>query len=79
MKTLTGVIHGHTIHLHNPPPLAEGAEVEIVIRTSRPKRPLGEGFIRTEGALANDPDWDGIMDEIQQSRHLERLPHGDPR
>ena len=74
MKTLTGVIHGHTIHLHNPPLLVEGAEVEIVIRTTRPKRPPGAGFVRTEGALANDPDWDGIMDEIQQSRHVERQP-----
>ncbi len=78
MKTLTGVIHGHTIHLHNPPPLAEEAEVEIVIRASRLKRVSGEGFVRTEGALANDPDGDEIMDEFQQSRHVERQPQGAP-
>ena len=78
MRTLTGVIHGNTIHLHNPPPLVEGAEVEIVIRTSRPKRAPGEGFLRTEGALIDDPDWDGIMEEIQRSRHEERQPQGDP-
>ena len=78
MKTMTGVVHGNTIHLDSPPPLAEGAEVEIVIRSARPKRSPGEGFLRTEGALADDQDWDGIMNEIQQSRHDERQPQGEP-
>jgi hypothetical protein len=28
----------------------------------------GSGFLRTEGALANDDQWDAIMAEIHQSR-----------
>lgn len=77
MKTLTGVIHGNTIQLHDAPPLAEGAEVEIVIRSPRPQRTPGEGLLRTEGALSDDADWDGIMDEIQLSRHEERSSQGE--
>ena len=56
--------------------LAEGSEVETVIRPSRPQRTPGEGFVRTEGALADDQDWDGIMNEIQHLRHEERQPQG---
>ena len=56
--------------------LAEGSEVENAIRSARPKRSPGEGFVRTEGALADDRDWDGIMNEIQLLRHEEREPQG---
>jgi len=68
MKTVTGIIHGKTIELTDAPNFADGAEVEIVIRPSRPKRQPGEGFLRTEGALADDTVWDGIMEEIQHAR-----------
>ncbi len=34
----------------------------------------GEGFLRTEGALADDAGWDSIMEEINQARKLERRP-----
>ena len=78
MKTLTGVIHGNTIQLDAVPPLAEGAEVEIVIRSPRAKRIPGEGLLRTEGALLDDTDWDGIMDEIHQLRHEERSLQSEP-
>jgi hypothetical protein len=37
----------------------------------------GEGFLRTEGALADDPEWDSIMEEIHQARKVERRPQGD--
>jgi hypothetical protein len=77
MKTLTGIIHGKTIELNDIPNVADGAEVEVVIRVSRPKRQPGEAFSRTEGALANDVAWDAIMDEVQQARHIERTPHGE--
>jgi hypothetical protein len=68
MKPLTGVIHGTTIQLDGPPEYADGVAVEIVLRPVR----AGEGFLRTEGALKDDPHWDAIMEEIQQSRKLER-------
>jgi hypothetical protein len=77
MKTLTGVIHGKTIELMDVPNCPDGAVVEVVIRPSRSARQPGEGFLRTEGALADDTAWDEIMHDIQQARHLERQPQGD--
>lgn len=73
-KTLHGVIHGKTIELADALPFDEGAEVEIQVRAIRPTRKPGEGFLRTEGALADDTEWDAIMEEVQQSRTLERRP-----
>jgi hypothetical protein len=75
MKTLHGTIHGTTIKLNEDPGLAEGQEVEIQLNPSgqTPRIP-GEGFLRTEGALADDVEWDAVMEEIHQARKLERRP-----
>ena len=32
-------------------------------------RKPGEGFLRTEGALADDKEWDAIIAEIYQERN----------
>jgi hypothetical protein len=32
------------------------------------QRSPGSGFLRTEGALAEDDQWDAIMEEIHQAR-----------
>jgi hypothetical protein len=34
----------------------------------------GDGFRRTEGALADDEEWAGIMEEIYNARKLDRRP-----
>ena len=70
-KTIHGIVHGKNIELDERPGVAEGEEVEVTIRTiSDPAiRPRGEGFRRTEGALAGDTEWDAIMNEIYQSRN----------
>ena len=75
-KTIHGIVHGKNIELDEEPGVAEGEEVEVTIRTiSDPVvRTSGEGFRRTEGALADDTEWDAIMDEIYQSRKQERRP-----
>lgn len=74
-KTLHGKVHGKTIELDEDPGIAEGQEVEVqmkvVVRSARKTR---EGFLRTEGALADDTEWDAIMEEIHQARKLERRP-----
>jgi hypothetical protein len=68
-RTLQGVIHGATIQLAEDLGLSEGQRVEVIVKTvDSAHRQSGEGFLRTEGALADDPDWDGIMEEIDQSR-----------
>ena len=74
-KTLHGVIHGKTIELSDDPGLADGEAVKIVMQSIKPSlEKTGAGLRRCEGALADDPYWDGIMDEIQQSRKIERRP-----
>ena len=74
-KTLHGKVHGKTIELDEDLGVEEGQEVEIQVKII-PKKPRmsGEGFIRTEGALADDTEWDAIMEEIYQARKLDRRP-----
>ncbi|MHB8898623.1 MAG: hypothetical protein ACYC6Y_07740 [Thermoguttaceae bacterium] len=75
-KTFHGIVRGRTIELNEDLDADDGQEVEITVRTLLPattRRP-GEGLLRTEGALADDPEWDSIMDEIYQARKLERRP-----
>jgi len=67
---LHGKVRGHTIELTENLGLADGQEVEISVRTIpaiEPHKP-GEGLLRTEGALADDPYWDKIMEEIYHER-----------
>ena len=67
---LHGKIHGRTIELAEDLGLAEGQEVEVSIRTVPvgAARERGDGLLRTEGALADDPYWDAIMEEIHRER-----------
>jgi hypothetical protein len=74
-KTMRGKVHGKTIELDEDLGVAEGQEVEVQVRVlSKTGRKPGEGFLRTEGALANDTEWDAIMEEIYQARKRERRP-----
>lgn len=77
-KTLHGKIHGKTIELDEDLGLAEGREVEVQVRLL-PDAPLnpGAGFLRTEGALADDPEWDAIIEQVHQGRKVERRPQGE--
>jgi hypothetical protein len=69
-KTMHGKVHGRTIELDEDPGVAEGQEVEVQVRVlPKTGRKPGEGFLRTEGALADDPYWDAIMEEIYQERN----------
>ncbi len=76
IKTVHGVVHGKTIELEEELGVAEGQEVEITVRSVPPTtvRPPGDGLLRTEGALANDSEWDGIMEEIYLARKQEHRP-----
>jgi len=72
-KIIHGVVHGKTIALEEDLGLAEGQVVELTIRTVVPPASCqpGEGFLRTEGALADDPYWDAIMEEIYRERKMD--------
>lgn len=72
-RVLRGVVHGNVIELDDDAGVADGERVEVIVRTvtSAAVQP-GDGFRRTEGSLADDNEWDALMEEIQQSRKLER-------
>jgi hypothetical protein len=74
-KTIHGKVHGKTIELDEDLGVPEGQEVEVQVKVLRKTaRQPGEGFLRTEGALANDSEWDAIMEEIYQARKRDRRP-----
>ena len=74
-RLIHGKIRGRTIELVEDLRLPEGQEVEVLIRVVAKLPPkAGEGLLRTEGALADDIEWDAIMEEIHQTRKLERQP-----
>jgi hypothetical protein len=72
-KVLRGTVHGNVIELEDNAGISDGEQVEIIVRRVTPKSSQhGEVFLRTEGALADDSEWDAIMEKIQQSRRQER-------
>jgi hypothetical protein len=74
-KTLHGKVHGKIIELDEDLGVAEGQEVEVQVKVIlKSARKPGEGFLRTEGALADDEEWDAIMEEIHKARKVERRP-----
>jgi len=75
-KTIHGTVHGKTIEFDQDLGMAEGQEVEVQVTLilKTPREP-GEGFHRTEGALADDTEWDAIMGEIYRARKQDRRAH----
>jgi hypothetical protein len=76
-KTLHGKVRGKTIELDEDPGVAEGQEVVVQMRVVPPAKKWGEGILRTAGALADDPHWDAIMEEIHKARKIERRSQGE--
>ena len=75
-KTVHGRVRGKFIELEEDLGVAEGQEVEVHVTTVEAPRRWGDGILRTAGALADDPHWDSIMEEIHQARKVERRPQG---
>ena len=73
-KVLHGTINDRTIELTEDPGLAPGEKVEVQVRTLPKPQNWGEGLKRCAGMLADDPEWDAIMEEIHAARKLERRP-----
>ncbi len=68
IKKLRGIAHGRIIELAEDAGVADGQEVEVLITVPATGEKLVCGFLRTEGALADDDQWDAIMEEIHQAR-----------
>ena len=73
-RTVHGKVHGKTIELDEDLGVADGQEVEVQVRVIPPPGKWGGGILRTAGALADDPHWDAIMEEVHQARKTERRP-----
>jgi hypothetical protein len=71
MKSLTGIVRGRMIELTEPHDIPEGVAVQVLVSEAITGPLPGAALAATEGALADDPDWDQIMDEIQRSRQWE--------
>ena len=73
-RTVHGKIHGRTIELAEDLGLADGQDVEVRVEVVPAGKTWGEGILRSAGIMADDPDWDRIMEEIHQARKLPRRP-----
>ena len=69
---MTKTIHGKTIELDEDLGVAAGQEVEVQVTVVQTARKWGEGILRTADALADDTEWDGIMEQIYQDRKVNR-------
>ena len=67
-KSLHGGVHGNTIELDEDLGVAEGQAVEVQVRIVQPARKWGEGILQSAGALADDPEWGAIMEQVYQER-----------
>lgn len=71
-RVLRGVVHGNTIRLRDDAGVADGEEVEVVLRRLlATDGKSGEGFRLTEGALADGSEWDAAMEAIHAARKQE--------
>jgi hypothetical protein len=78
IQALTGTVHGKTILLTTTPGIADGQEVEVVIRPKAHGEQSGEGIMKSAGGWAAYPEMDEIMDQIHRERALERRPSSAP-
>lgn len=76
-KVLHGTVRGRTIELAEDPGLSDGQQVRVAVTVVLPPRAWGDGLRRCAGALADDAEWDDIMDEVHRARKLERRPAPD--
>jgi hypothetical protein len=74
VKLMHGVAHGKTIELAEDLGVADGQEVEVLVKVVQPTPQWGEGILRSAGGWANYPEMDAVMEQIQQDRKRERPP-----
>ena len=81
-RIVHGTVHGRTIELNEELGVAEGQKVQVQVTFPEVNAPdrakWGDGILRSAGALANDPDWDDIMEEIHNARRRPRRSPIDP-
>ena len=73
-KTMRGIIHGKTIELLQNPGLEDGYRVEVEIRPLASREEQIAALKRIAGSMADDPEYEAIMEEIQRERKSVRPP-----
>jgi hypothetical protein len=69
-----GTVHGRTIELAEDLGLQDGQGVEVHVKAVPPPQPWGEGIRRSAVCMADDPDFEAVMNDIYRDRKLERRP-----
>ena len=70
IKALHGIIHGNSIELIEDLGLADGQQVEVVVKALSKAEAWGDGLRRCAGALAGEwtDEDDRILEEIRRDR-----------
>ena len=74
-KTFNGIVSGKTIEPLQDPGL-DGYRVEVEIRPIASREDRIEALKRVAGSMADDPEFDAIMEEIQKDRRRGYPPPG---
>ena len=69
-KAIHGIVHGDIIKLSEHLDVADGEEVEVVVKVVSSNKPWGDGLRRCAGALARE--WTEEDDQILEQIHQER-------
>jgi hypothetical protein len=69
-RTVRGIVHGRTIEVIQDLGVADGQQVEVVVKVIPSKNQWGDGLRRCAGALAGEwtDEDDRILAEIHQDR-----------
>jgi len=65
---IEGVIHGKTIELTTDPGLADGQVVRVIVQPLQTPDQKREAILRTAGSMANNPDFDAAMAQVEGAR-----------
>lgn len=67
-KTFHGKVHGQTIHIDEDLNIADGEEVEVVVKPTKAPRVWGDCIRRSAGAAADLPEFDDAFAQIESDR-----------
>lgn len=73
-EVVEGVIHGKTIELTTLPRIADGQRVEVTIRAVADREAQILAISRTSGSMADDPDFEAVMEQIERERRKDFQP-----
>jgi len=76
-KTFHGKVYGQTIHINEDLNLADGEDVEVVLRPTTTPSAWGEGIRRSAGAAANIPEFDDVFAQIEKERKSAKFREAD--